>query len=79
MALYFDQIDIAGHFNGPNSSKLTYALAEVDFAVRRLWNRLQDRNISECVNIMIVSDHGMAVHKASNLVNIANVSGVHSA
>ena len=55
---------------------MTAALAEVDLAVRLLWNGLKNRSISDCVNIMIVSDHGMAVYNSSNFVNIANVSGL---
>ena len=50
------------------------ALGQVDLAVRVLWDSLQERQIADCVNVMIVSDHGMTSINVNNLVNIANVS-----
>lgn len=39
---------------------MTEKVAVVDKQIRRLIDGLVERNISNCVNIIIVSDHGMA-------------------
>lgn len=74
MTLYFNQPDTAGHQGGPNSTLVNQAIQEVDDAIGRLWEGLVERNISECVNIMIVSDHGMSAFNASQLVVASEVS-----
>ena len=53
------------------------SLGEVDEAIGRLWEGLQRRNISDCVNIMIVSDHGMSLYNNSTFVNVDDVSRLH--
>src|SRR5215475_3404587 len=57
---YFGDVDHAGHESGPNSDGVRQAVAEVDKALNRLVDGLKSRKIFERVNIIIVSDHGMA-------------------
>lgn len=73
--MYFSEPDHAGHTHGPNSAEVNTALGQVDEAIRRLWEGLQEKGIEECVNIMIVSDHGMSAFNSSDLVNIGEVRG----
>lgn len=58
VTLYFDDVDHAGHEQGPGSPMVMEALAKVDRAVGRLLDGLAARKVS--ANIVVVSDHGMA-------------------
>jgi predicted AlkP superfamily pyrophosphatase or phosphodiesterase len=57
---YFSEVDSAGHESGPDSDGVRQAVAEVDKALSRLVDGLKSRRLFERVNIIIVSDHGMA-------------------
>lgn len=58
--LYFDQLDIAGHDHGPDSPQVRQTIVELDAAVGRLLDRLDARGQLDRINLIIVSDHGMA-------------------
>lgn len=73
-ALYFNEPDRTGHAHGPDSPELNATLGVVDKAIARLWEGLQQRNISDCVNIIIVSDHGMSLTNTSKYVYASEVS-----
>lgn len=57
---YFSDVDHAGHDSGPDSDDVKQAVAKVDQAISRLVQGLKSREIFDQVNIIIVSDHGMA-------------------
>jgi predicted AlkP superfamily pyrophosphatase or phosphodiesterase len=57
---YFSDVDHAGHEFGPDSGEVRHAVSEVDTALKRLVDGLKSRGIFERINIIIVSDHGMA-------------------
>lgn len=58
--LYFDIVDTAGHVNGPDASATTAAATAVDASIARLLRGLEERGRGDRVNLVIVSDHGMA-------------------
>ena len=60
LTLYFSDIDHAGHESSPDSPEMAQAMTVVDSALDRLVRGLRSRNIYDQVNIIIVSDHGMA-------------------
>jgi predicted AlkP superfamily pyrophosphatase or phosphodiesterase len=60
MTLYFDQVDHAGHDHGPQSPDYAAAVAQVDAALGRLRDGLQKLGMLDAIDIVIVSDHGMA-------------------
>jgi len=60
LALYFEQVDHAGHEYGPDSPQVRDAVAQVDAAIGRLVDGMRQRGIERQVNIIVVSDHGMA-------------------
>ncbi|UXH80019.1 ectonucleotide pyrophosphatase/phosphodiesterase [Roseateles amylovorans] len=68
LTLYFDDVDHAGHEQGPDSPLLNEALAQVDQAVGRLLDGLAARKLT--ANIVIVSDHGMAPVSPSRVIRI---------
>lgn len=58
VTLYFSDIDDAGHRYGPDSEELKLAVLEMDALVGTILNERKKLNIP--LNIIIVSDHGMA-------------------
>jgi predicted AlkP superfamily pyrophosphatase or phosphodiesterase len=58
MTLYFDIVDTAGHYHGPDSPEVNAAAATVDSAIGRLEAGLKARGVT--ANLVIVADHGMA-------------------
>ena len=50
------------------------ALARVDNTVKSLFAGLKERRVEDCVNVIIVSDHGMATYDPSKLVHLKEVN-----
>ncbi|CAG09202.1 unnamed protein product, partial [Tetraodon nigroviridis] len=57
--LYLEEPDTSGHRYGPESSQVVEALKEVDGILGILMDGLIQRDLLHCVNLIIVSDHGM--------------------
>ena len=57
--LYFDQPDATGHVYGVESPEVNKEIVRVDRAIGRLVQGLQNNSILDCVNLIVVSDHGM--------------------
>ncbi|KAG9549072.1 hypothetical protein KCV01_g23646, partial [Aureobasidium melanogenum] len=66
--LYFDTVDHAGHEHGPDSQEVNDALREVDGALGHLVAELRRRGLYDHMNIIVVSDHGMAPVPKGNTV-----------
>lgn len=58
--LHFDPVDFAGHLFGPDSPQVNTAIGQVDAAVGELVAGLKARGLEDKVDLVIVSDHGMA-------------------
>lgn len=57
--IYVEQPDSAGHDSGPVSAKVIQALQSVDKVFGMLMEGLKLRNLQNCVNIILLADHGM--------------------
>uniref|UniRef100_UPI003AAC8A05 ectonucleotide pyrophosphatase/phosphodiesterase family member 1 n=1 Tax=Centroberyx gerrardi TaxID=166262 RepID=UPI003AAC8A05 len=57
--LYLDEPDSSGHRYGPTSSQVIEALLKVDKIMGMLMDGLKRRNLHRCVNMIVLSDHGM--------------------
>ena len=57
--LYLEQVDHAGHDDGPDSAAVNAAMRDIDAALARLVDGLKARGLFDRANIVIVSDHGM--------------------
>lgn len=66
MTLYFSDVDDAGHEFSPDAEETKYAVWNVDHYIEQLMNGLKARKIDKKVNIIIVSDHGMAAYDVHN-------------
>ena len=68
LALYFSDPDDAGHEFGPISKETKKAVLKVDQEIGRLVMGLRARQIFSQINLIIVSDHGMAPVRLSNAI-----------
>lgn len=66
--LYLDVLDTAGHDHGPDSPEAHAAIREADAAIGRLLDGLHAHALLEAVNLVIVSDHGMATVPPGHVV-----------
>ena len=55
------------------------ALSRVDNTMKSLFEGLKERGVEDCVNIIIVSDHGMTAYDSSKLVTLNSVSSLTTA
>lgn len=68
LTLYFDEVDTAGHRNGPDAPETTEAVHHVDEAIGRLRAGLAE--LGQPANLVIVADHGMAAISSDRLVRL---------
>jgi predicted AlkP superfamily pyrophosphatase or phosphodiesterase len=60
LTLYFDAVDHAGHVYGPDTPQVNAALRDTDAAMARLVRGLKQRGLFDGINLIVLSDHGMA-------------------
>ncbi|MBB6182818.1 ectonucleotide pyrophosphatase/phosphodiesterase [Oleiagrimonas soli] len=68
LTLYFDRVDHEGHDFGPDSPQVDAAMHRIDAAIGRLIAGLKQRGLYRRMNIIVVSDHGMAPSPASHVI-----------
>lgn len=76
MTLYFDDVDTAGHQFGPDSPEVTAAIERVDSAIGQLLRGIEA--LGRPVNLVIVSDHGMAATSPERVVEIDGLAPAES-
>ncbi len=67
---YVPNVDSVGHKFGPESSQVADTLKLVDDMLGSLLAGIEERNLTGVVNVVIVSDHGMAESSNGRLVEI---------
>ncbi len=68
LSLYFSDVDTAGHHFGPEGRETRDAVRSVDAIIGELVSGLKQRGLWGKVNLIIVSDHGMASTPASQRI-----------
>jgi predicted AlkP superfamily pyrophosphatase or phosphodiesterase len=68
LTLYINDVDGAGHSNGPGSEAVRSAVRRADGYLGRLLRGLERRHLTDKVNIVLVSDHGMAETSTDRVV-----------
>jgi len=58
--IHFDMVDLAGHLYGPDTPQENAAITAADAGVKRLIDGLKARGLYDKVDLIVVSDHGMA-------------------
>ncbi len=70
LTVYFNDVDDAGHRFGPNAPETDSAIARVDSAVGALMDGLEQRGLTGTVNLIVVSDHGMAEVAPDHVIHL---------
>ncbi|EER28758.1 Type I phosphodiesterase / nucleotide pyrophosphatase family protein [Coccidioides posadasii C735 delta SOWgp] len=73
IASYVPNVDADGHMFGPNSTEIRKTIANADNMLKSLFDGLQARNLTHIVNVIVVSDHGMATTSTNRLVELDNL------
>jgi len=68
IAAHFDSVAIAGRRWGPESSEVIAAVEEIDRTMGALFEGLVRRQIMEQIDIIILSDHGMAALDTNRVI-----------
>jgi predicted AlkP superfamily pyrophosphatase or phosphodiesterase len=68
LSLYFSDVDNAGHDFSPDAVETRDAVLKVDNDLGRLIDGLKARGIFAQVNLIIVSDHGMAIQDPNHAI-----------
>ncbi|MCJ1433010.1 hypothetical protein MMC27_002369 [Xylographa pallens] len=78
IAFYVPNVDAHGHLDGPNSTAIRATIHDVDSMLHNLFAGLQERNLTDVVNIVVVSDHGMAATSVDRLIQLEELVDVNS-
>ncbi|KAF8349197.1 Phosphodiest-domain-containing protein [Amanita rubescens] len=72
---YEPSLDQAGHAAGPASALVNATLEEVDTFSKNLHDSLEARNLTDIVDVVFVSDHGMTDTSHPELIYIDDILG----
>ncbi|WVQ85744.1 hypothetical protein IAT38_007911 [Cryptococcus sp. DSM 104549] len=75
IASYFPDIDQSGHRGGPDSVEVNTSLGVIDEMIGGLVAGLEERNLTGVVDVIIVSDHGMASTSNERVIYLDDVLG----
>ncbi|KAF2397546.1 Phosphodiest-domain-containing protein [Trichodelitschia bisporula] len=70
IAAYVPNVDADGHQFGPNSTEIRTTIKTVDDMLGNLFAGLQARNLTNVINVVVVSDHGMATTSIDRVVQL---------
>lgn len=70
VTLYMENVDKAGHNEGPDSSAYADAIRHADAVVGQVLDGLEQRGLAGSTNVVVVSDHGMAAVAPGHVVEI---------
>ncbi|KAI9876169.1 MAG: hypothetical protein M1830_007091 [Pleopsidium flavum] len=70
IAAYVPVVDADGHKYGPNSTEIRTTIMKVDDMLHDLFAGLAQRNLTQVVNVVVVSDHGMASTSVNRMIQL---------
>jgi predicted AlkP superfamily pyrophosphatase or phosphodiesterase len=73
IAAYVPDVDGDGHRFGPNSTEIKKTIANADAMLGDILKGLHERNLTNIVNVVVVSDHGMATTDVSRLIQLEDL------
>lgn len=68
--LYFKEPDHTGHIYGPDSPEVVHMIQQCDKIVGYLLDQLEEHGLSNMLNIIITSDHGMTEMNRSRFITL---------
>ena len=72
IASYFSDLDDAGHAYGPDSPQVRDAIVSIDATVGELLRGIEGRGLADRIDVVIVSDHGMAATSPKRVIVLAD-------
>lgn len=76
IAAYVPNVDADGHKYGPNSTEIRTTINQVDDMLDRLFVGLEERNLTNIINVVVVSDHGMASTSTDRMIQLDDLIDV---
>ncbi|TDZ34183.1 putative pyrophosphatase/phosphodiesterase [Colletotrichum spinosum] len=73
IAAYVPNVDADGHRYGPNSTEIRTTIQAADAMMDQLFLGLEERNLTGIVNVIVVSDHGMATTDTTRLLQLEDL------
>lgn len=73
IAAYVPNVDGDGHRYGPNSTQIRQTISSADAMIGGILKGLQERNLTNIVNLVVVSDHGMATTDVSRMIQLEDL------
>ncbi|KAF1912405.1 alkaline-phosphatase-like protein [Ampelomyces quisqualis] len=73
IAAYVPNVDGDGHRFGPNSTEIRETISSVDKMLGGILQGIHQRNLTNIVNVVVVSDHGMATTDVSRLIQLEDL------
>lgn len=73
IAAYVPDVDADGHKFGPNSTEIRTTIQSVDTMLDQIFKGLDQRNLTNIVNVVVVSDHGMATTDRTRLMQFEDL------
>ena len=73
---YVPNVDADGHKFGPNSTEIRDTISNVDTMLHDLFSGLNERNLTNVVNVVVVSDHGMVTTSNDRLIQLEDLIDV---
>ncbi len=70
IAAYVPDVDSDSHKYGPNSTEFRQTISRADDMLHHHFVGIEQRNLSDIVNIVVVSHHGMATTSTERLVQL---------
>lgn len=74
--LYFSHVDSRGHRYGPNSPEVDEAVVEADNLIGYLLEQMDEKGLTGQLNVLIVSDHGMAELSEDKIIFLDELIGL---
>ena len=78
-ALYLETVDGAGHDHGPDAPATRAAVRAVDAAIGQLLDALDAAGLGGRVNVVVVSDHGMAEVPQGHYLAVEDIAAMEEA
>ncbi|KAL0937645.1 ectonucleotide pyrophosphatase phosphodiesterase family member 1 [Colletotrichum truncatum] len=73
IAAYVPNVDSDGHRYGPNSTEIRSTIQAADAMMDQLFLGLEQRNLTGIVNVIVVSDHGMATTDTTRVLQLEDL------
>ena len=76
--LYFSFVDSRGHSFGPESSEVDETVQEMDLLLGYLLDKKEETGLNDKLNIILVSDHGMASTSSERVIFLEEIIDLNS-